>query len=508
MRWSLMTVLLFVETLAFGQGFNRRYDAFDWGRGQGAWGIEKSLQGFAIISFSYDADSISPDSSLYHVSTLFTFINDQGDKLSERRSFRPDHGSYPGWANCCDSIPGGGYVSGGNSESLSAVNEIYLMRFDATGDTLWTRVFGDPTLSDYWIGRQVKRTTDGGFLIVGDTDESGTVDGFALKTDSLGNEQWRRTYGWSTSQIDALLSTDHAPSDTYYMAGSRYVNDSNRDIWVQRTDTLGEVIWRVSWGGSFDDGSGHLSTLNDGNALIANAHGFSSDGTLFKPALTKIDASDGSIIWDRTYGPVVLNTVLFAAKEMPAGDLIACGVSYYPGQQGLLLRTTSEGDSLWMRRYFYQDTLITTGQGRFYDVLPTTDGGFIAAGAVYNPVGGPHPPGYSQDTWVVKVDGDGCIVPGCNSTGITEQATNLLDVFSIFPNPAHGSTTIQLSLPPSVTGSLELTLVSADGRIVQRERIAGNGTHALDISQLGAGVYYAHVAQGGKWLTGGKLVVE
>ncbi|MBK7383270.1 MAG: hypothetical protein IPI81_08020 [Flavobacteriales bacterium] len=91
--------------------------------------------------------------------------------------------------------------------------------------------------------------------------------------------------------------------------------------------------------------------------------------------------------------------------------------------------------------------------------------------------------GYSQDSWVVIVDGNGCIVPGCNTVGITEQATNLLDAFSIFPNPAHGSATVQLSLPPSVSGALELTLVAMDGRVFARERLPnGSGSFPLSLS--------------------------
>lgn len=499
---------MLVGALAHGQGFNQRYDAFGLGRAQGAWDIELTQDGFMAICVSSDADSISPDSSFYHYSVLFTKLDDNGDLVNETRVFRPWHGTTSGWANCSDTLPGGGFVVGGATESLTAEIETYLFVTDPFGDTLWTRVFGGA--NQYWIGRQVKRTPDGGFLIVGDTDASGYVDGFALKTDSLGNEQWRQTYGWSANEIDGLLSCDRGPANTFYMAGSRYLNNDNRDMWLQRTDTSGVLLWRVSWGGPFDDGSGHMSTLQDGNVIVANAHGYSFDGTQFRVALTKLDSTDGTILWDREYGPEAPNTLLFAAKERPNGDLIACGVSYASGgQQGLLLRTTSTGDSLWMRSYYYQDTLITTGQGRFYDVLPTTDGGFIAAGSAYNPAGAPYPPGYSQDTWVVKVDSMGCIVPGCDGVGVQEVVTNLGNALSVYPNPAHGSATVQVQLPQSVRGgaALRLVLVNAQGQVVG-EQGAADGDNVLDLSGIGAGLYYVHLASGTTWLGGTKLVVE
>ncbi len=518
MKALFLFILLFVEALATAQGFNRRYDDLGHGLQQTGFGIERSGAGWTIFSGSDDLDSIGPGLYFHHASTVLRQIDLHGNTIWEKRAFRAHHSVLPGWANCCDTIPGGGYVVGGASEDTTGMEDVYLMRFNAEGDTLWTRVFSGPTQDHYMIGRQVKRTPDGGFLIVGDTGFGNIfangIDGFAIKTDSLGNEQWRRIYGGPPPRWESFISCDIGPDHSYYLGGSYFPTDDNGEIWVMRTDTLGEVLWEVFLGGPYTDGNGHLTALSDGHLLIANAHGHNTAGTLFQPALTKLDAADGSVIWDRTYGPVVLNTVFFTAKESSDGDLIACGVTYANSgmnnvQQGLLARTTSEGDSLWMFSYFYQDSVISTGQGRFYDVLPTHDGGFIAAGAAYNPVGGPYPPGYSQDTWVVKVDGNGCIVPGCNNVGITEQATNLLDALSIFPNPARSSTTIQLTLPPSVAHlPLVLSMVGMDGRVVHQQRITGNGEHQLALQGVSAGVYYVHIASEGKWLTGGKLVVE
>jgi hypothetical protein len=116
---------------------------------------------------------------------------------------------------------------------------------------------------------------------------------------------------------------------------------------------------------------------------------------------------------------------------------------------------------------------------------------------------------------VVKVDANGCILPGCNTVGITEQATNLLDAFSIYPNPVQqgGSVTLQLDLPQHLLAQpLELTVVATDGRVVYRQRIAtGTGSVPLSLGEgLGVrpGLYYLHITNGTTWLTGGKLVVE
>lgn len=494
------------------QGFNKRYDAFSWGFPQGGFNIEFNREGYTAIAVSEDCDSTGPNSCFFHASVHLDFLDLQGNRISEKRAWRSLHSSTAGWANCCDTVLGGGYVTGGSSEDTTGFDEVHLIRFDANGDTLWTRVFGDPAGNRYWVGYQVKAIAQNGFILVGSTDQGGSADGFALLTDATGNEVWRRRYGGASPQADGFLSVALGEGDSFFLGGSTYPTDNNGDPWVIHVDGNGEPIWETSWGGPYDDGAGHLTTLLDGNILVANAHGFNEQGTRFKPALTKLDAEDGSILWDRTYGPEVLNTVLFAAKEAANNDLIACGVTYAgPGehQRGLLLHTTSEGDSLWMRSYYYQDSLVSTGQGRFDDVLPTDDGGFIAAGATYFPAVEPNPPGYSQDTWVVKVDGDGCIVPGCDGVGVSEVATNLLGALSIFPNPAQGNTSIRLALPGSVANAgLQLSISAADGKLVRQESIAGNGEHTLALEGLAAGVYHVHISTASKWLTGGKLVVE
>ncbi len=517
MRKWLLAIALFVEALAYGQGFNYRYDAFGWGYAQTSFGIELLPDGYMVIGGSSDYDSIAPGIWQFHASVLLTWLDADGVKIMERRSWRANHSAFAGWANCCDTIPGGGYVVGGSSEDSLGSDEVYLMRFDADGDTLWTRVYGGPTDDYYWIGRQVKRTADGGFLIVGDMGlgdlSVNGIDGFAIKTDSLGNEEWRETYGGPPPDWRALLAVGLAGDGGYYFSGSYFPTDTNGEHWVIRVDPAGNEIWSVTWGGPFSEGALQLITGSEGQPIVFSGNAHAPSYGSMRPYVAKLDSADGSILWEREYGPERYGTVLFAGKECSNGDLIGAGGTYVSqapnNEMGLLLRTTSTGDSLWMFTYHYQDSMITNGQGRFYDVLPTADGGFIAAGVARNPVGGPYPPGYSQDTWVVKVDSMGCIIPGCNSVGIEEQTTNLLGALTIFPNPASEQTTLRLELPPSVAQlPLQLSMVGMDGRIAQQRLLSGNGDHTLALHGLSEGVYHVHISSEGKWLTGGKLIVQ
>lgn len=398
------------------------------------------------------------------------------------------------------------------------------MRYDTNGDTLWTRNYGDSTYS--WNGWQVKQTLDGGYLIVGYTT-SGYEDACAIKTDAQGNEQWRHTYGLDGIVIDAFTASVELP-DGYLLTGISYPQVDNSEMYAVRVDTAGTEVWTHRWGGAFDDLRVHACLSQDGTVILSGGYGYASDLESMKPYLAKMDPSDGSLVWAHQYGAAMFSTTLFAGKECPDGDIIACGVSYNVGQQqGLLLRTATNGDSLWMRNYAFHDSVIDQGSGRFWDVLPTPDGGLIAAGDAYQPFNAPYPPGYSADAWVVKVDSMGCIVPGCQLLdGITEQFTNLGDALTLYPNPVHAELHVGIKLPKdlSATGPLMLSVTSLDGKLVLQRQVptsswhssplSGRGTGGagnevvLDVSSLAAGAYSLHLSDATRWLAGKKLLVE
>ncbi len=258
------------------------------------------------------------------------------------------------------------------------------------------------------------------------------------------------------------------------------------------------------------------SFLNqEGHVVLAGGYGHAPEGTSIAPYLAKIDPANGQLLWEHQYGQPYYSTLLFAAKSYPDNEIIGCGVSYVGdgNEKGLLLRTTSEGDSLWMRTFFYYDSLVPQGTGRFWDVLPTADGGCIAAGVAYNPFGGPYPPGYSQDAWVVKVDSMGCVVPGCNGVvGITEQVTNLGDALSLYPNPVQGQLHVGIKLPANftTTGPLTLSVTTLEGKLVLQRQVptSAAGAVVLDVSSLAAGLYSLHLSGATRWLAGKKFVVE
>ncbi len=489
-----------------GQSFNRRYDLLLQGVSQTAWSVETDGVGGYVI---YIAGAFQD--SLYYSSVIGAIRLDAlGNVVSTSHNTLPGKVAYPGLSNTSCRTSSGHHVIGGNTFTNPDSLRAALFKFNELGEPDTVFEFLLPTLET--VGRQAKATPDGGFVVCGETTLGDYLDAFIIKADSAGNVEWYQTYGGIIVR-DIANSLALSSDGGYFMGGSKEVAFDSFDQWVVRVDSTGDVVWEDTYGIPNNDdvaGAG-IEALADGNLVFASSWNISE--TLgYHPCLVKLDGA-GNVIWSDTYGGPAGLAALYVVKEIsPNGDLIASG-QYEPlgdGQQGCLLRTSSAGDSLWMRLYFYADSLMSDGEGALRDVLPTTDGGFIAVGRVNWSHSGNDPPGYNPDVWVVKVDSMGCLEPGCHLiTGLQSQATNLRGALTAAPNPAGEVAYVKWELPAAMVGSARLSVVSAAGQLVSSVALVlADKGQKLDVSNYPAGLYHLHLVVDGKWVSGARLVVE
>jgi len=174
----------------------------------------------------------------------------------------PDHSI----ANTSD----GGFVIVGNSSSIDGdavsnygLNDILLIRCDALGNKIWSKSFGGSGNEEI---TSVLQTHDGGFALCGfsssnDVDISnnhGGYDVIIFKLDSLGNIIWQNSYGGS---LDERAYSFTETNDGSFVVGA-FSESSNGDVpsnkggwdfWFLRIDTLGSVFSSVTYGGSGND---------------------------------------------------------------------------------------------------------------------------------------------------------------------------------------------------------------------------------------------------------------
>lgn len=288
----------------------------------------------------------------------------------------------------------GGFVICGNTHSYGqgtpTYDNVYLVKIDENGDTLWTRVYEKPC--DY-AGYSSQKTDDGGFIIAGSVGLSGNHDGFLIKTDSLGDTLWTRIYPKEADDGFNCVQNVSALDSGFIMTG--VCNDTlggMHDIYLVRTDSLGIVLWSQTFNNAVFEGGYSVQQVNDGGFIIYGwTYGNSADCYLIKT-----DAN-GDTIWTRIFGGLSTEYGRCVQQTADGGYIMAgYSASFGPGDYDIyIVKTDSLGDMQWEKNY--------GGQGDQYctAIRQTNDGGYICAGTTSDYYGN------TWDAYVVKLTANG-----------------------------------------------------------------------------------------------------
>jgi hypothetical protein len=193
----------------------------------------------------------------------------------------------------------GGYAIIGPTQSFGAGDyDVWLIKTDASGNPQWSKAFGG--LGMEWAEGLVQ-TSDGGYAIAGTTQSTltGDLDAWLIKTDALGNTQWSQTYGGlGTDWAEDLVQN---ADGGYALAGTtQSIVTGNFDVWLIKTDALGNTQWSQTYGGAGADEAHALVQSGDGGYLLAGGTDSFGAGN-WDVWLVKTDAL-GNKVWNKTYG--------------------------------------------------------------------------------------------------------------------------------------------------------------------------------------------------------------
>jgi hypothetical protein len=291
-----------------------------------------------------------------------------------------------------------GYILTGYTRSYGAAgHNIWLIKTDSSGQEEWNQTFGGSQDDE---GQSVQQTNDGGYILAGWTKSmgAGMKDVWLIKTDALGNEEWNRLFGGGND--DGATSVQQTTDGGFILTGyTSSFGTGSVDVWLIKTDEMGNLEWNETFGGYSSDGAWSVQQTTDEGYILTGWTYSSGPGYVGNVWLVKTDEA-GVLQWDQTFGGEDVDRGYWVQQTRDGGYII----TGYTDSEGaglddvLLIKTDDSGNELWSQ------TFGGTGRDYGYCVRQTFEGGYIIAGYTLSYGAG------SEDVWVIKTDASGNMV--------------------------------------------------------------------------------------------------
>lgn len=357
-----------------------------------------------------------------------------------------------------------GFVIAGFTNSFgNGGYDAYMVKTDILGNFQWQKIYGGTDWDFvYWI----EQTSDKGYLLAGETFSFGNnVQGYLIKTDSLGDSLWVRHFGSSGAEA---FKEAHQTADSGFIAAGYIQNtDGNIDFFLVKTDKKGNLQWQKNYGGSTNEICNSLTICNDAGFLMG---GHRDTNNTHKTYFIKTD-SEGNLIWEKTEMSVSGNRSITRIRQTWDGEYILIQNTDVGGMGGMEIRLDKYNAGGW---FLWGRSAGGAYNDEGYDLIQTYDSGFAFVGYTSSYGVGP------DNIFIVKTAADGNYNSTINTYVSTTNKPTVSDEIFLFPNPFSGSV--------NVTGLENFTfrIYTITGILVKEEKEPVN-TISLN---LPSGIYF------------------
>lgn len=226
-----------------------------------------------------------------------------------------------------------GYALAGHIESAGSYDrDFWMIKINANGAMQWNQTYVEQSTDE--VVDAILQTPDNGYILAGNR-------GQLIKTDSNGNEEWRRNY---QAEFHSIIPT----------RDSGFVLGCTRRPFLLKINSQGEEEWRQSFGSSPYDITHSIIALADGGFAIigdTQSHGYGA-----RPWVVKTN-TQGEVEWMGTYGydqPMMKYSINSAIQTGDGGIILA-------GYQNSLI---TDNLTIWLVKIAPEDTIPPTLTGR------------------------------------------------------------------------------------------------------------------------------------------------
>jgi hypothetical protein len=385
-----------------------------------------------------------------------------------------------------------------------------IIHFTENTDTLSTSYIyspsytGDPESPTNWMTPMylVNDGQDSLYLCAQTFSEANANNFCIIKTNSEGEESWHYLYE-PDHAYDICLALVANTNELYVCAGSQNdPEDENvSDEYFLRLNPQGQLIYEHIEQSGINAAIPQEFVVDSEGIVLVSSLDDQNEG--FNGCIFKVDFSN-ALLWQET----VENTGFRSGFQNIVADCFGgytCSgiediydVVDYPNspqnQRVLLNRYDVNGNEIWSRTFYFLE--VPLDEHRMRDLKQCSDGGYILIGEANDmtidsewTVDAPR-----QQTWVLKVDACGCLIPGCDSN-CNPLACNLNQIeehhagyFAVLSQNPSGNVFIQTNQWVN-QHQLVVKAYNELGAEVLSLNVINGGTYILPAERIKSGFY-------------------
>jgi len=321
-----------------------------------------------------NSKSLTGSSSLYVIKT-----DTNGNKVGE---WTDAGGSNEGYS-IIETEDKGFIVAGSSNTTL--INGIFLRKFDPAGKMIWTQTFKK---GDYYYGSHISSTRDGGFIITGsvmrnDTSQSSLWDGYTLKTDAEGREQWTGFFIGEKNDFAKFIR--QTEDGGYIIAGTtdNYGITGVPSTYLHKMNEFGNKEWLTTYGSGLGNEKPSVIQTPDGGYILMGT--FLPDATnqgykdlflirtddrgkeLWRKNMSGMGRSTGNLLIPAAEGITVIAGSYQGSEHEKTGEINIIDIDLNGNEKQK--RTIRIGKSIDI-----QDIAVIPGEGYFVSGIITENG--------------------------------------------------------------------------------------------------------------------------------------
>jgi hypothetical protein len=145
-------------------------------------------------------------------------------------------------------------LAGGAYKSDSLIDsDTYIIKTDQNGDTVWTRTYSRFQINNYEIAKGIKQISDSIYFISGYSwnPSNNSYDVFLIKLNDAGDTIWTKLIGDSLENTSECIQQINDSS--VIICGLTYVPGNIYDAYLAKLNFDGDTIWTKKFGGNFSE---------------------------------------------------------------------------------------------------------------------------------------------------------------------------------------------------------------------------------------------------------------